>query len=479
MTKPFVFLFAILLSHTRPLTAQSTDGSPPLDWSAFRAQVLSRHPLAKQADLYRNTAQAALLRAKGGFDPKTYGAYDSKNFNDKNYFQNTEAGVKLPTWFGLELKGAYTLANGDFLNPESRLPTNGQAAFGFNWTLGQGLMIDERRAGLQTARVGLQQGEAERAAALNDLLLEAAKTYYNWALADNQLRVFEDALQQARLRYDGVRESFLQGDKPAIDTLEAYILVQNRSLDVNFARLELQNNTIALQNFLWSDTGLPATSGDIPAGAPPLGEQSYAASPVLQNETLLQTARLQHPELRLYDAKLKMLEVERRLKNEKRKPVLDLNYNLLGTGWTFFPGVGNNGGPGILANDIKFGVQFSYPLRNRKARGDLQIAQIKIAQTEFEIQQKRQAIENKVRQYTNEINTLSGQIAQYRAIVTNRRTLLDAEIGKFGFGESSVFLINAREQSWLDAQTKWMKLLAEYRKSEMGLLWAAGVLGQE
>lgn len=67
--------------------------SQTLDWSAFRAQVLENHPAAKQANLYRDQAAAALLRAKGSFDPKAYTDYTAKNFNDKNYFQHTEAGL--------------------------------------------------------------------------------------------------------------------------------------------------------------------------------------------------------------------------------------------------------------------------------------------------------------------------------------------------------------------------------------------------
>ena len=193
-------------------------------------------------------------------------------------------------------------------------------------------------------------------------------------------------------------------------------------------------------------------------------------------ENLLQTARTDHPALRQYDAKLRMLNVERRLKTEKRKPVLDLGYQLLGDGWQFFSTPGLEG-PGVLANDIKWSMRFSYPILNRKARGDWQVTQIKIAQTDLGFAQKRLEIENKVQQYLNELNTLAGQVALYRDITANYRALLDGENEKFLFGESSVFLINTREQRWLDAQVKLFKLFAAYRKTEAGLQWGAGVLG--
>jgi len=129
-----------------------------------------------------------------------------------------------------------------------------------------------------------------------------------------------------------------------------------------------------------------------------------------------------------------------------------------------------------LGNDIKWGLHFSYPLLNRKARGDLQVTDIKITQTDLELRQKRLAIQNKVQQYANEQANLGVQANLYRDITVNYRTLLDAENERFRFGESSVFLVNTREQRWLDAQIKYLKLLSEYRKAEAGLLWSAGTL---
>ncbi|MCS7035296.1 MAG: TolC family protein [Saprospiraceae bacterium] len=447
------------------------------DWAGFRSVVLQQHPTARQADLLIQQARAELLRARGGFDPKVYGDWSGKHFNGKQYFQYSEVGIKAPTWLGIELKSNFNRAAGDFVNPEAALPQRGQFAAGLNWTLGQGLFIDDRRADLQIAQIGLDQRRAERAAMLNEILFEAAKVYWDWTFAQNALSIYQEALRQARIRYEGIVESFYQGDKPAIDTLEAFIQVQNRQLDVNFARVDLQNATIALTTFLWGPNGDPAGLSGIPAPPEVLMAATYQPPTDAVAQELLRQAQNQHPLLRAYDAKLRALEVERRLKLERRKPQLDLNYQLLGNGWQFFttPGVE---GPQVLANDIKWGIQFSYPILNRKARGDWQVTQIKIAQNNLELAQKRLEIENKTLQYLNELNTLANQVALYRDITNNYRTLLDGEYEKFRFGESSVFLINTREQRWLDAQIKYLKLMATYRKTEAGLLWSAGVLAQ-
>jgi outer membrane protein TolC len=200
-------------------------------------------------------------------------------------------------------------------------------------------------------------------------------------------------------------------------------------------------------------------------------------SPNPETASFLRDAMARHPELRMYRVKLRQLNVERKLKNEKRKPILDLSYNLLGNGWAFFP-TATAEGPAVLANDVKWGLQFSYPILNRKARGDWQVTQIKLAQTDLELQQKQQSIAAKVQQYGNEWQNLRAQAALFRDMAINYRRLLDAELERFAIGESSVFLVNTREQRWLDAQLKYLKLLSEWQKAGAGLQWASGTLGE-
>lgn len=447
-----------------------------LGYSEFRLQVLENHPLLRQADLYQDQARAALIRAKGGFDPKAYAEHSGKNFNGKTYFQYSEAGIKLPTWAGLELKGAYNLAGGSYLNTENVLPENGQASFGLNWSLGQGLLFDDRRAGLEMARAGLEMGEAERSAARNDILFEATKAYWGWNFAENAVRIVSDALRQAEIRHEGLRESFLQGERSAIDTLETFIQIQNRQLELQFARVDLQNAALSLTTYLWNSDDQSIGLENLPE-APSLLTAGLETDPRLSADNLFQTALLQHPELQLYQVKLRQLATEQKLKQEKRKPILDLNYYMIGNGWQFFP-TATADGPAMLANDVKWGMNFSYPILNRKARGDWQVTRIKIAQTELEFQQKKQNVGVKVRQYTNDLQNLQAQANLFREMTANYRRLLDAENERFAIGESAVFLVVTREQRWLDAQLKYLKLLSELRKAESGVLWAAGVLGK-
>jgi hypothetical protein len=70
----------------------------------FQVLVLRNHPLAKQANLQPEIGESYLLKAKGSFDPKVYNQIDQKYFKGSQYYSMINSGLKLPTWYGVELK---------------------------------------------------------------------------------------------------------------------------------------------------------------------------------------------------------------------------------------------------------------------------------------------------------------------------------------------------------------------------------------
>lgn len=95
---------------------------------------------------------------------------------------------------------------------------------------------------------------------MNDLLFQAGLAYVDWAIAFNQVEIFRKAADIAKLRLEIMVESFRQGDKPAVDTLETFILWQNRLFDLNESALELANAAQTLETFFWTP-GRPFKAG--------------------------------------------------------------------------------------------------------------------------------------------------------------------------------------------------------------------------
>ena len=102
------------------LKAQGDNNSTVFDYQKFMALVKENHPLSKQADLAIDRGDAYLLKAKGGFDPKLYGDFSQKQFKGDEYYDLLDAGLKVPTWFGVAVKAGYENNEGTNLNPENK-----------------------------------------------------------------------------------------------------------------------------------------------------------------------------------------------------------------------------------------------------------------------------------------------------------------------------------------------------------------------
>lgn len=82
----------------------------------------------------------------------------------------------------------------------------------------------------------------------------------------------------------------------------------------------------------------------------------------------------------------------------------------------------------------------------------------------------------KVRTQYYKWENLRKQVDLQQKACDNFYALLKAEELKFRSGESSLFLINARENKNLEAKAKLQELKVKYQLAGFELLWAAGLL---
>jgi hypothetical protein len=113
--------------------------------------------------------------------------------------------------------------------------------------------------------------------------------------------------------------------------------------------------------------------------------------------------------------------------------------------------VGENGG--FFTRAYKLDATFSYPIFNRKARGDVQLGQLKITETTAKIDAKQQALSTKADAYRNAVRQFDNQLAEGQDLAVQASRLLDAERRLFSLGESTQFLLNSREQSLQKSET--------------------------
>lgn len=459
---PIGFLCIIL---TSTISAQKSDSSAILTYSNFLQWVNEYHPIAQQIRLLRDRADRQLQFAKGNFDPQLGGQWDYKAFDGKNYYTLLHSYLKVPTWIGVGVEAGYAHAAGYNLNPENKLPESGQAYLGVNVPLLQGLITDERRTAVQQARVLQDQSEADIRAQLNDLLYESALAYWDWALAFNEQQILSQYRSQARVRFEAIREAYRAGDRPAVDTLEAFLRIQDRNLGWREAFLRLQKAQLGLSNFLWDAEQNPllVTNESMPEMPQQWALQAIDST---QLEQWLDQAAQAHPALMGYDFQLKQLELEERLKRNKILPKLEFKYNFLANEHVDFV-TGN-----AFVENYKLGVKLSMPILLRQERAGLQLTLIKQKETTFKRSQKAVEIGNKIRAAYIEVNALVELLDQAESMLANYQELLAVEQEKFSLGESSVFLLNAREDKVIEAQLKLLYVRLKYLRAQTTLQWA-------
>lgn len=431
--------------------------SEVLTFDEFLGYVKTTHPLTKQANLKINEAQAKLMKARGGFDPKIEADFVEKEYSDKNYYSIFNGSFKIPTWYGIEIKAAFDNSEGIYLNPESTLPNSGLTSLGISIPIGQGLWINERMAELRKAKIYQRVNEAERKIMLTDVIYEASQSYINWKRSFDEVELYKEYLKNAIIRYNGVTKLIEEGDKPAIDSIEAAITVKTRKLNLENASLKLLKAKLSLSNYLWTEEGTPFELEDFMRPEAVLDQNLLFA---LKIDDFQEFSIQNHPNIEALNSKLEILNVETKLAGNSLLPKLDVNYNYLSEPTAF---------ENYRFNDYKFGVNFSFPLFLRKERANLKLAKIKVAESQFGVNFEQQSLINKIETQKNEIISYRKQIQLVLNLVNNYEQMLSAEERLFQMGESSLFIINSRENTLVTAQLSSIQLTNSYLQSALDL----------
>ncbi len=459
----------------RPASGPALD-SLDVPFAEFLALVSQFHPVARQAGLNPQRAQLEIQQARGAFDPNLVGKYYGKQLKGKDYYHDVETALRIPTWFGVDVKAGWDRSVGAFVNPEDFTGNAGLSYVGLSVPLGQGLLMDERRTAVRVAQALAGLAEAERRAARNKLLLSASKDYWEWALAAQRLRLLTSNELVAATRFAATRQRVLAGDLAPIDSVEALTELQNRQAQRVAGRAQWQNAGLVAGTYLWDEQLRPR---ELPPTARPQLLPPAAAWRPLPADSLQQLAQLaqkNNPDLLKTRAKQVQLGLENRLLTNKLLPKLSVDYNLLLPGQPFaFEGSPQPFVGGYSANNYKLGVSFAYPLLLRAERAKRQLNQLKIRDADFELENDQRQVGNALQSAANDWQALLEQLRIQQQATRNYEILRNGEQIRFDNGESTVFFINSRESSLLSARQKLAELQAKYAQTQAQLRFAVGL----
>jgi outer membrane protein TolC len=428
--------------------------------SEYLGYVKNYHPIVKQANLIINSSEAQLLKKRGAFDPKIEVDFNEKIFKGTTYYNKLNAAFKIPTWYGVEFKGNYEKNEGLYLNQENKIPLDGLYSAGISIAFAKGFLINKRMTALKQAKLFLNQAKEDQQILVNTVLYDASLSYFNWLKTYKEKRVYISFVNNAKTRFEATKRAFQEGDKPAIDTLEAEITLNSRRLNLEKANIKLIKSRLELSNYLWLNENTPIElKENIIPDLKTVTVINKTFNIALFNDENFDIEN--HPKIKSLGFNIKSLDVNRRLKMNNLLPRIDFQYNFLSANKEQINS--------FNITNYKAGLNFSIPLFIRKERGELKLAKIKLQDKELENDATKVVIKNKINAIQQELASYILQNNFTLKIVRDYGLLLQAEERKFFLGESSLFLVNYREEKYIDSKLKAINLENSFFKAKASL----------
>jgi outer membrane protein TolC len=427
------------------------------------------HPQLEASRLRARAAEADAAAARGGFDPqlRVRGQYAPIGA-----FPNGRLDAELrqptPLW-GLTVHGGWRLGLGDFAGYDLRAKTasGGEVRAGLSLPLGQGGAIDRRRADLRTSDLAQQAAEAEVDARALELERAAARAYWAWVGAGLRLEVQRGLLALAEDRDAALRRQIDTGNIPAVEGLDNRRAILERKARIVAAERALEQAALELARHLRDERGEIVAPGPerlpraFPEPAPPADDPLAG---------VLREALERRPELRRLLRLRDAAQVEVRLARNGRAPRLDVDAYVAKDLGSVAPEYRY-----LLPAEFVAGVMLEVPIPQRTARGKLRRAEAERARIDAELRFLRDVVAVELRDARSALVAAHARVGLAREQLQVAHALEEAERRRFELGDSTLLVVNLREQAAADAAAQELEALTDYHRAAADLRVAAGL----
>lgn len=423
---------------------------------SFAKQLVEHHPRSYQASLRPEYAKVEWLKAKGLTEPGLDLNYDRKTFDGKNYWNLFGGGITIPTLYGIEFYGRFDQNSGQYLNPEYTVPMNGLYAGGLKIPLGNGLWQSKMRFERNRASIIQKTAPFEQKAELNDLLEEGMAAYWTWVETYNIWVINVKAAEISEELFQTTKSSALLGDRPLIDTVESHMQWQSRLLAANDALLSYRKHTQYLLSYIWHEQWKQLLEQG--SGVPPLLDQLEEINSLVDTAIVNTNWMIENPLLVQYYNQTEILSRELRFKQNQLLPKAEFKYNLL-----YDPNQNFQALQTLGTDYYKAGIGVAFPIFMRKERAAVQVTRLKQQELNWKIADKQRQLAQKINANYQEYSLGLENVRIQEGVQDSYLKLLNAEVIRFNSGESSVFLINQRENMYFQSQVKLVSLEIKWR----------------
>lgn len=446
------------------------DTSKPLSLPAVLESV-ERHFPEIHAERARLDAQrGAVLSADGGFDPTLNASADITGLGYYDY-RRVNASLEQPTpLWGSTLSVGWRWSDGNVPPYYGELETlsAGELRGALRVPLWRDGAIDERRARIRSADLGLVRADASLAATRLRAAREAVLAYLAWAAAGQRLRIAQHMLTLATTRDEFVRSRVAAGAVPSIEILENERAVVLRRGALVRAERAVEQAAIRLALYVRSERGDPVVLGTdaLPDELPKLVDDEDH-----NVDSAFKRALEARPETRGIKARLAAARVEVDLAANRVGPRLDLQ---VGASKDLGSSASETERRVLGQTNLEGSLQFSLPIPLRADRGRLDKAASDARAVEWEAEWLSNQIMAEVRDAMSRLEAAerSLDLAARSAIVS--REVADGERTRFELGSTSLLTVNLREEAAADAEVSLVDAQADVVASLAALRTARG-----
>ncbi|ARH00717.1 TolC family protein [Legionella micdadei] len=392
------------------------------------------YPQVIIAYLEISKAQGDYISALGKFDP-------SLNINSRSQpfggYVNTHIDneVVVPTLKnGLKLFGGYRIGRGDWPIYYQNYLTNsgGEYRVGLSFPLLRNRAIDKERTALFTQAETIHLNNQNAASTKIKIYQEAIQAYWRWVEAGFQLKAFRHLLSLAQKRQNAITKQATQGELAKLAIAENLQMMIQREQFVNQGEMMLEQAAINLSIYYRDGRGrrLKPKTSQLP---------HQIMDKRIKTSTGFEKLK-SHPALRKMESYYRIIKMKQNLARNDLLPNLDA---MAYTSKQY----GSGGYPRLIPQAALVGISFKFPFCQREAKGRLlsstsELQQIK-TKKKFIYEKLSNELANlfiAIRMYTQQINLLTHSLRLAKKVERG-------EIKKFYEGDSTLFLVNQREQT--------------------------------
>ncbi len=187
---------------------------------------------------------------------------------------------------------------------------------------------------------------------------------------------------------------------------------------------------------------------------------------------MIREAWARRPELRRLALQREAAAVELKLARNNRSPKIDLDAYAAKDIGAVDPAYAY-----LRPAEFVASVRVELPLALRGARGKLRRAEADLARIDAELRMARDVVALELRDAHSALVAAHARVALAREQLSAAHELELAERSRFRLGDSTLLLVNLREQAATDAALQELEALGEYHRAQVELRAAAGLFG--